>query len=214
MFGSLPTPSGPGGLESGRTVGGRRGPPAQPGAGGGSNPGYPEQRQRRSYSSGRRASAAALQAASPQTSQQVCGFCDRGHPTEQCPVITSLPVRERMRRVRFSGLCFRCLKRGHPAQSCEVQCEICCGRHHRICCFQGQGSTGQAAGGRKGVMTGDESSEAIGTKGVKASLSCNSGGADVLCCQLLRCWCRVEQALCQLRSCLTLGQTGAMCLRP
>ena len=175
VFGSLPTPSGPGGLESGRTVGGRRGPPAQPGAGGGSNPGYPEQRQRRSYSSGRRASAAALQAASPQTSQQVCGFCDRGHPTEQCPVITSLPVRERMRRVRFSGLCFRCLKRGHLAQSCEVQCEICCGRHHRICCFRGQGSTGQAAGGGKGVMTGDESSEAIGTKGVKASLSCNSG---------------------------------------
>ena len=177
VFGSVPAPPGPGVPESRRAASGRRSLQTQSGPGG--SEAHHLDRQRRGFSGRRVPSAAALQAASQQSSEQVCGFCNQGHPTEQCSMITSLPVRERMRRVRFSGLCFRCLKRGHRAQDCEVQCEVCGGRHHRICCFQDltDHTQAQAVGGRKSALLTPsvESSGAAVTSGVKASLSCNSG---------------------------------------
>ena len=134
---------------------------------------HSQQERRRSHPSSGGNSAAALQAASQQTSQQVCGFCKKVHSTEQCPGVIRLPVRERMRRVRFSGLCFRCLKYGHQAKDCGAQCEICSGHHHRICCFGGPAGTDQVV---KGVPSGAASvGEAGRTQGVKVSLSCNSG---------------------------------------
>ena len=138
--------------------------------------------QRRSGPASRGASAAALQAASRQasrqvvskdTSQQVCGFCKKDHPSEQCPVIDRLPIRERMRRVRFSGLCFRCLKPDHQAKDCELTCQICSGRHHRICCYSGP--AGQNFGVERGVSLGSGPKESDVVGGVKVSLSCTAG---------------------------------------
>ena len=83
----------------------------------------PEQRRSRS-------TATAL----PSSSCQIrsCAICAKAHPTERCWDLV-LP-REWREKIRKHGLCFRCLGKGHLANSCEKVCSRCQGSHCFLLC--------------------------------------------------------------------------------
>ena len=71
------------------------------------------------------------------TSSKVCVFCQDGHDTSACTVVTD--VRRRKQILMKSGRCFLCLKLHHRARNCtsQVRCGRCQQRHHIVICEGG-----------------------------------------------------------------------------
>ena len=71
------------------------------------------------------------------TSSKVCVFCQDGHDTSACTVVTD--VRRRKQILMKSGRCFLCLKLHHRARNCtsQVRCGRCQLRHHIVICEGG-----------------------------------------------------------------------------
>ena len=69
-----------------------------------------------------------------QTSSEIngCGFCGKCHLTERCLDMLKLSIPERKEKIKSSGLCFRCLLKGHIAKRCAAKCLKCKGRHNQI----------------------------------------------------------------------------------
>ena len=63
-----------------------------------------------------------------------CELCEKVHRTENCFAFLKLSIPERWQKVKTSGICFVCLKRGHFADKCSGKCSRCNGRHHELCC--------------------------------------------------------------------------------
>jgi hypothetical protein len=76
--------------------------------------------------------AAALVAAN--SSQVHCAFCEQGHQSSSCTVVTDVDARKQA--LLKSGRCYGCLRRGHIGRNCRsaVTCNKCRGRHHYTIC--------------------------------------------------------------------------------
>ena len=126
-------------------------------------------------------------AAALSTSTRVCGFCAQAHRSEQCQMLASLNVPQRLSRIREAGLCFRCLQGGHKANRCRVNCADCGGRHHSVCCLrlvqQGHddvpgGATPQRAEAPRPAVTAVSAEQAQrGNRNVRLASPCGTEGA-------------------------------------
>lgn len=63
-----------------------------------------------------------------------CGFCEHDHPLYRCVTFKQKPVTARRKFVSNNGICFICLKSGHPAKSCTstFKCRSCGGKHSTL----------------------------------------------------------------------------------
>ena len=63
-----------------------------------------------------------------------CAFCLKQHAHEDCPGVRDPKTRKTLAR-KF-GRCFKCLDKGHRANSCSVKtkCKNCNGTHHVALC--------------------------------------------------------------------------------
>ena len=84
----------------------------------------------------KKTSASALQT----NSSPICGICNKTHFTGKCWTLLKLSIPERQQKIKDAQLCFKCLNPGHMVKSCSAKCTKCQGNHHRICCFNTQGS--------------------------------------------------------------------------
>ncbi|XP_062711045.1 uncharacterized protein LOC134289057 [Aedes albopictus] len=71
-------------------------------------------------------------AATESQKKDKCDFCQGTHRNYQCDAISSLPFEKRIEKVRTSGVCFNCLRKGHSARDCSSPktCQKCQKRHH------------------------------------------------------------------------------------
>ena len=82
--------------------------------------------------------------------QERCHICSGNHKIEECKSLKEQSLEERLSRIKKCGLCFNCLKRGHPAQNCQSK-ERCkapnCGKKHNIVLHQEAWGQTSAGGG-------------------------------------------------------------------
>ena len=59
-----------------------------------------------------------------------CAFCEQGHASSSCTVVTDVSARKEA--LRKSGRCYVCLRKGHISRDCRSTgcCNKCRGRHH------------------------------------------------------------------------------------
>ncbi|XP_065078529.1 uncharacterized protein LOC135701618 [Ochlerotatus camptorhynchus] len=71
---------------------------------------------------------------SSSTSQGHCQFCGSGHFNFQCTEFKQLTATQRAEKVRTTGLCFNCLRKGHQSKQCTSSktCRKCSRRHHTL----------------------------------------------------------------------------------
>ncbi|XP_058446018.1 uncharacterized protein LOC131427111 [Malaya genurostris] len=69
-----------------------------------------------------------------QTSKESCFNCSGEHSIYKCDAFKDLGVAERYNKVKQSGLCFNCLRRGHRTVDCksEQSCKVCRRKHHSL----------------------------------------------------------------------------------
>ncbi|XP_058817812.1 uncharacterized protein LOC131681118 [Topomyia yanbarensis] len=69
-----------------------------------------------------------------QTSKESCYGCNGDHTIYKCDEFKKLSVSERYSKVKQSGLCFNCLRRGHRTVDCnsEQSCKTCGRKHHSL----------------------------------------------------------------------------------
>lgn len=79
-------------------------------------------------------SASALYVTSPEAAKNTCVFCNRKHRSENCSEVLRLKDKERAEKIKFAGVCFRCLSKGHFAKGCLAKCTKCGGSHNVIMC--------------------------------------------------------------------------------
>ena len=106
-----------------------------------------------------------------QTSSETngCGFCGKRHLTERCWDMLKLAIPERKEKIKSSGLCFRCLLKGHIAKGCAAKCLKCKGRHNQIICSgPNQGS----------IQPGSSYDSKCDVDNSTPKLSTTSGGGD------------------------------------
>ena len=80
-------------------------------------------------------SASALQTVSATDGGDKCGFCSKGHVSQNCYKYLKSPTPERQTKVNDARLCFKCLGRNHIAKNCNKVCEHCKRGHHGTLCF-------------------------------------------------------------------------------
>ncbi|XP_058837137.1 uncharacterized protein LOC131693385 [Topomyia yanbarensis] len=63
-----------------------------------------------------------------------CDFCGKVHANHNCVDFKSLPVPQRLVKVRERNVCFNCLRRGHRSIDCssDKSCQKCKRRHHSL----------------------------------------------------------------------------------
>ena len=63
-----------------------------------------------------------------------CGICNSLHNTNDCQLLASLSVNERLQRLGEKGLCFHCFQRGHTAKFCtqKPRCQLCNRLHNTL----------------------------------------------------------------------------------
>ena len=61
-----------------------------------------------------------------------CQLCDKQHVTKYCS--TYATIKERSDAARRRSLCYKCLKSGHVATSCNEKCRYCQGPHNIAIC--------------------------------------------------------------------------------
>ena len=63
-----------------------------------------------------------------------CLYCDLPHRLVNCNKFMSLKKEDRMKILKETRACFRCLEIGHMAKNCvkEVRCEVCRGWHNTV----------------------------------------------------------------------------------
>ncbi|XP_053691594.1 uncharacterized protein LOC128740109 [Sabethes cyaneus] len=62
----------------------------------------------------------------------VCVFCGGQHLNFQCNKLNDLSAAQKIEKVKASGICFNCFRRGHRSKDCpsEKTCRKCQKRHH------------------------------------------------------------------------------------
>ena len=67
----------------------------------------------------------------PKQQTNLCPLCSGSHQPDKCGELRKGSVDERMEIIRFKGLCFGCLKKGHQSKNCRARltCEKC-GKQH------------------------------------------------------------------------------------
>ena len=92
-------------------------------------------------------------AALPATAQPTCSYCNKGHGSASCTVVTDVSARRAI--LRKSGRCYVCLRKGHMVRDCRSQsrCHRCQRRHHSSICEAGTATatTAQAEPGSSSV---------------------------------------------------------------
>ena len=75
---------------------------------------------------------------SSQTFVPSCTYCNKGHPSNRCDVITDVVARKAYLRER--NQCFNCLRTGHTANTCfsKYTCYHCKTKHHISICDKKQ----------------------------------------------------------------------------
>ena len=70
-----------------------------------------------------------------------CAFCEQGHASSSCTVVTDANARKEA--LRKSGRCYVCLRKGHISQDCRSTgcCNKCRKRHHNTVCPRKNEST-------------------------------------------------------------------------
>ena len=63
-----------------------------------------------------------------------CCYCQQGHSSSNCRVVTQVEVQKQI--LRSSGRCYTCLRKGHIGRDCRSKgrCARCNGRHHISIC--------------------------------------------------------------------------------
>ena len=63
-----------------------------------------------------------------------CTYCQKSHPSSNCPNVTNIAARKQI--LKTSGSCFNCLKKNHLARNCASNghCFKCSGKHHVSLC--------------------------------------------------------------------------------
>ena len=76
------------------------------------------------------------------TTQVSCVYCEQGHQSVSCTVVTD--VNARKEALRRSGRCYVCLRRYHISRDCRSSgsCSKCHGRHHVTICPRTNPRTG------------------------------------------------------------------------
>ncbi|XP_055586460.1 uncharacterized protein LOC129739089 [Uranotaenia lowii] len=71
-------------------------------------------------------------ASTSSTPKECCEFCQGPHMNFQCNILSSLDFEKRMEKVKASGVCFNCLRKGHSSRDCQSKktCRKCGKRHH------------------------------------------------------------------------------------
>ncbi|XP_065090848.1 uncharacterized protein LOC135711822 [Ochlerotatus camptorhynchus] len=71
-------------------------------------------------------------AATTPISKEVCDFCQGAHRNYQCNALGNMSFDKRMEKVRTTGVCFNCLRKGHSSKECSSPrcCQKCQKRHH------------------------------------------------------------------------------------
>ena len=69
------------------------------------------------------------------TTSSSCAICQREHSAWQCPTLQEATIFVRRAMIQSSGVCYRCLDRGHSWVNCEKSCTKCGGPHHQLSCF-------------------------------------------------------------------------------
>ncbi|XP_062704116.1 uncharacterized protein LOC134286511 [Aedes albopictus] len=72
--------------------------------------------------------------------ENVCDICAGQHCNYKCPTFLSMSVDQRVSKVKQSGLCFNCLRKGHQIRACpsDKSCLKCSRRHHSMLHFEQQ----------------------------------------------------------------------------
>ncbi|XP_053686390.1 uncharacterized protein LOC128735933 [Sabethes cyaneus] len=70
----------------------------------------------------------------PPSTEYRCEFCGKNHQNFACTEFKSLTIQQRLSKVRESGICFNCLRKGHRSQDCpsDKSCSKCKRRHHTL----------------------------------------------------------------------------------
>ena len=71
----------------------------------------------------------------PPAQSKWCSYCNQGHPSIKCNIVTKVEARKQLSRNK--GRCFLCLKGGHLARNCKgiTKCFKCHhGLHHTSIC--------------------------------------------------------------------------------
>ena len=76
-----------------------------------------------------------------------CDYCKHtAHATRSCPRFWTADKAMRLDMVKKAGFCTRCLKRGHPVNTCSICCKSCGGPHATpLCCSGASHTTHQGA---------------------------------------------------------------------
>ncbi|XP_062557867.1 uncharacterized protein LOC134222720 [Armigeres subalbatus] len=71
---------------------------------------------------------------SSSTYQTSCQICGGGHFNFQCETFKQLTATQRAEKVRATGLCYNCLRKGHQSRECTSSktCQRCSKRHHTL----------------------------------------------------------------------------------
>ncbi|XP_062537817.1 uncharacterized protein LOC134206142 [Armigeres subalbatus] len=71
---------------------------------------------------------------SSSTYQASCQICGGGHFNFQCETFKQLTATQRAEKVRATGLCYNCLRKGHQSRECTSSktCQRCSKRHHTL----------------------------------------------------------------------------------
>lgn len=82
-----------------------------------------------------------------------CAFCERGHISSSCVVVTD--VNARKEALRKNGRCYVCLRKGHISRDCRSSgsCSKCRGRHHVTVCSRKNESAGNPLTTPPGSLT-------------------------------------------------------------
>jgi hypothetical protein len=66
----------------------------------------------------------------------LCIFCDKSHPTQECGMAQQLSLQMKRDKVKGKRACFICLKPGHRTDICKsfVRCVLCTRKHFTIMC--------------------------------------------------------------------------------
>ncbi|XP_064621089.1 uncharacterized protein LOC135483944 [Lineus longissimus] len=72
--------------------------------------------------------------------EESCIFCQLRHFSSSCPTVKSMPVSERVEKVKASKACFNCLRTTHFVDACRSSsCKNCSRKHHTLLHFDKQG---------------------------------------------------------------------------